>query len=396
MSKLDELRTSEEIAELETELELEDIESSVDTLKTRELVLNLGPQHPSTHGVYRAVMKVDGELVTEIDSQIGYLHRCFEKISETRTYAQFVPFTDRMDYISSMLNNWGFCLAVERLGDIEVPERAEYIRVIMGELNRVNSHLIFLTTAGLETGATTPFFYFFEEREKILRLYEKVCGARLTYNYIRIGGVAADLPNGWVDEAKAFVKELRANMVDYENLLLANYIFKKRLIGMAPFSKEDALRWGLTGPSLRASGVEYDVRKCDPYSVYPELDFQMAVSTDGDNYARVLVRAREIHESLSLVEQALNKLPDGPVMADGIPKSFKPAAGEAFGHIESSRGDLGFYIVSDGSTKPYRVKIQGPSFGNLQVFAPMGTGTYIADAVLVLGTLDPVFGEVDR
>ncbi|HEY3375775.1 MAG TPA: NADH-quinone oxidoreductase subunit D [Candidatus Aquicultor sp.] len=402
MSSLEELNTEKNnvqeqgLEAFETELALSESGMGVDTLQTQELTLNLGPQHPSTHGVFRAVIKVDGEVVTGIDSRIGYLHRCFEKIAENRTYPQFVPYTDRMDYVSSMHNNWSYVSAVEKLADIELPERAEYIRVIVGEFNRIASHLIFLTTAGMESGAVTPYFYFFDEREKILKLYEQVCGARLTFNYIRIGGVSGDLPEGWIDEAKRVVNEIRTNMKDYDRLLFQNYIFKKRFVGAAPFSREDALCWGLTGPSLRASGVPYDVRKSDPYSVYPELDFDICIAEEGDNYARVMVRFHELMMSLRIIDQALDKIPTGPVMAEGIAKTFKPPVGEAFAHIESSRGDLGYYIVSEGTTKPYRVKVQGPSFGNLQAFKPMATGTYLADTVLTLGTLDPVFGEVDR
>jgi NADH-quinone oxidoreductase subunit D len=365
-------------------------------IATDELMLNIGPQHPSTHGVLRVSVAIDGEVVTKIDPQIGYLHRCFEKIAEARTYTQFIPFTDRMDYISSMLNNWGYVMAVEKLADIEVPERAEYIRVLMGELNRISSHLIFYTTTGLEIGALTPFFWFFDDRERILALFEKASGARLTYNYMRIGGVRADLPDGWIDDARAFVVQLKDKLDEYFKILLGNFICKKRLVGIGPWPAEDALKWGLTGPALRASGVDYDVRKNDPYSIYQRFDFDIPVGKNGDCYDRVLMRFREIEQSLRIIEQALDAIPEGPVKAEGVPKVFKPPEGEAYAHVESSRGDLGFYVVSDGSTRPYRVKIQGPSFGNLQAFPAMGEGTYVSDAVIILGTLDPVFGEVDR
>ncbi|MBI4733375.1 MAG: NADH-quinone oxidoreductase subunit D [Rubrobacteridae bacterium] len=365
-------------------------------ISTDELILNVGPQHPSTHGVLRISMAIDGEVVTRIDPQLGYLHRCFEKIAEARTYTQFIPFTDRLDYISSMLNNWGYVMTVEKLADIEVPERAEYIRVLMGELNRISSHLIFYTTTGLEIGALTPFFWFFDDREQILSLFEKACGARLTYNYMRIGGVKADLPDGWVEEAHAFIKQFKDKLDEYFKILLGNYIGKKRMVGIGPCSAEDALKWGLTGPSLRASGVNYDIRKSDPYSIYPKLDFEVPLGENGDCYDRVLVRFREIEQSIYIIEQVLEMIPDGPVKAEGIPKVFRPPVGEAYAHVESSRGDLGSYVVSDGSTRPYRVKIQGPSFGNLQAFPAMGEGTYVSDSVIILGTLDPVFGEVDR
>lgn len=379
-----------------TELEAGVPDKDPGELKTEELELNLGPQHPSTHGVYRAVVKIDGELITSIDSHIGYLHRCFEKIAENRTYHQFVPFTDRMDYISSMLNNWGYAMAIEKLAGIEVPERAEYIRAIVGELNRIASHLIYYTTAGLDTGALTPFFWLFEAREHILTLFEKVSGARQTYNYVRIGGVSRDISGDWIDEAKAFIKLFKPLLDDFEKILLGNYIFKERMIGVGVLSAEDALQCGVTGPILRASGVPYDVRKDDPYSVYPRFEFDVAVCFNGDNYDRTYVRFEEMRQSIRIIEQAFDQIPDGPIMAEGLPWLLCPPPGEVFAHVESSRGDLGFYVVSDGGPKPYRVKIQGPSFANLQAFPAMATNSYIADAVAILGTIDPVFGEVDR
>lgn len=372
------------------------VDTGSDEIKSDVLKINFGPQHPSAHGVFRAVLSVDGEIITHIEPHIGYLHRCFEKIAENRTYTQFIPYTDRMDYISAMINNWAYVAAVEKLADITVPERAEYIRVIVAELQRMASHFVFLTTATLEAGALTPYFYYFEEREKVFWLFEQLCGARFTYNFMRIGGLRFDLPDGWLEQALAFVRELRTNMHEYDKLVLGNYIFKKRMKGIAPFSAEQALDWGLTGPSLRASGVDYDVRKNDPYSVYPRFDFDVILGHNCDNYERVVVRSKEIQESIKIVEQAIEQISDGPIKAEGIPKVFKPAAGEAFAHVESPRGDLGFYVVSDGTAKPYRVKIQGPSFGNLQVLPAMATGTYFSDFVLTFGTLDPVFGEVDR
>lgn len=398
MSKIEE-RQQPQVSEdnlLERELEFEEAQTDPDAIRTEELRINFGPQHPSAHGVFHAIFTVDGEIVTHIEPSIGYLHRCFEKIAENRTYTQFIPYTDRMDYVSSMLNNWGYVIAVEKLAGITVPERAEYIRVIVGELQRIASHLVLLTTAGLETGALTPYFYYFDEREKIFSLFEKVCGARLTYNYMRIGGVKADLPDGWLEETLSVVQKIQKNMLEYDKLLLGNYIFKKRMKGVAIFSAEQALDWGLTGPSLRASGLACDVRKDDPYSVYPRFDFDVVVKFAGDNYERIVARSEEIQQSIKIIKQAIEQIPDGPIMADGISKVFKPPVGEAFGHVESSRGDLGFYIISDGTTKPYRVKIQGPSFANLQALPAMSTGTYFGDVVLTLGTLDPVFGEVDR
>lgn len=397
MSKLEETefpKTS--LTELEKELKLEETKEGERDLKTEELTINFGPQHPSAHGVLRAIFKVDGEVVTKIEPHIGYLHRCFEKIAENRTYAQFMPFTDRMDYVSAMHNGWAYAMTVEKLADIKVPERAEYLRVIFAELQRIASHLLFLATTAVETGAVTPFFYFFDERERILWLFERLCGARLTYNYVRIGGVSADLPDGWIEDALAFVNRLEKTILDYDKLLLGGYIFKKRMKGVAPFSAEQALDWGLTGPPLRSTGVPYDIRKSDPYSVYPRMDFDVMVGDKGDNYDRVVIRSDEIKQSLKIVKQAIEQLPDGLIIAEGMAKDIRPPAGEAFAHVESSRGDLGYYIVSDGSIKPYRVKIQGPSFANLQAFPAMAKGTYFSDVVLTLGTLDPVFGEVDR
>ncbi|HCH00156.1 MAG TPA: NADH-quinone oxidoreductase subunit D [Actinobacteria bacterium] len=398
MSKLEEIKTSEvSLDGLGVDISSNgDAGESRTDIRSEELAINFGPQHPSAHGVFRAIFHVDGEVVTKIEPKIGYLHRCFEKIAENRTYTQFIPYTDRMDYVSSMLNNWAYVLTVEKLAGIEVPERAEYIRVIVGELQRIASHLVFLTTAGVETGAVTPYMYYFDEREQILNLFEGVCGARLTYNYMRIGGVSADLPDGWLEDTKVFLKRLAKTMDETDKLLLGNYIFKKRMIGMVPFTAEDALKWGLTGPSLRAAGVPYDIRKADPYSVYPRIDFDVCTRFNCDNYDRASIRSDEIRQSMRIIEQAIEQIPDGPVKAEGIPKVFKPAAGEAYGHVEASRGDLGFYIVSDGTTKPYRVKIQGPSFGNLQALPAMAEGSYFGDVILAFGTLDTVFGEVDR
>ncbi len=397
MSKIEETKVSKaNLAELEKELAFDETRESEPTLKTEELVLNFGPQHPSAHGVLRAIFNLDGEVVTKIVPYIGYLHRCFEKIAEKRTYSQFMPFTDRMDYVSSMHNGWAYAMTVEKLADIKVPERAEYLRVIFAEFQRIASHLLFLATTATEAGALSPFFYFFDERERILWLFERLCGARLTYNYVRIGGVSADLPDGWLEDALAFINRLEKTILEYDKLLLGGYIFKKRMKGVAPFSAERALDWGITGPPLRSTGIPYDIRRSDPYSVYPRMDFDVVIKDNGDNYDRVCIRSDEIKQSLKILKQAIEQLPDGPIIADGVAKDIRPPAGEAFAHVESSRGDLGYYIVSDGSIKPYRVKIQGPSFANLQAFPAIAEGAYLGDVVLTLGTLDPVFGEVDR
>jgi NADH-quinone oxidoreductase subunit D len=369
---------------------------SANRIVTEELMVNVGPQHPSTHGVFRAVVTVDGEVVTKVDPHIGYLHRCFEKIAENRTYAQFMPYTDRLDYISAMLSNWAYALAVEKLAGIEVPERAEYLRVIMGEFNRITSHLIYYSTTGMDTGALTPFFWLFEDREKILDLFEDVCGARQSFNYMRIGGVSADIPDGWIDRALKFFEYFEGHMVDLETILIGNSIFKQRMIGVGEFPSKAALRMGATGPCIRATGVPADVRRTDPYSIYDRFEFDIPVGKRGDNYDRTVVRFEEIRQSIRIIKQALERIPDGPIIAEGIPRLLCPPEGSAFAHIESSKGDLGFLIVSDGGPKPYRLKIQGPSFANLQAFPAIAKNSYVADMITILGTLDPVFGEVDR
>lgn len=362
---------------------------------TEEMMVNVGPQHPSTHGVFRAMVTVDGEVVTKLEPHIGYLHRCFEKLAENRTYEQFLPYTDRLDYITAMLSNWAYALAVEKLAGIKVPERAEYLRVIMGELNRISSHLIYYSTAGMDTGALTPFFWMFEDREMILDLFEEVCGARQTFSYIRIGGVSADIPDGWTDKVLKFFDHFDKHLVDLEAILLGNSIFKQRMVGVGQFPAKAALRMGATGPCIRASGVPADVRRTDPYSIYDRFEFDIPVGRNGDNYDRTLVRFEEIRQSIRIIKQALDHIPNGPITAN-VPRLLCPPVGMAFAHIESSKGDLGFLLVSDGGPKPYRLKIQGPSFANLQAFPAIAKNSYVADMITILGTLDPVFGEVDR
>ncbi|MBE0447514.1 MAG: NADH-quinone oxidoreductase subunit D [Actinobacteria bacterium] len=399
MSKLEEQKLPDKLPDslLEREFEIEELKSRPeDTIVSQELTINIGPHHPSTHGVFRAIMDMDGEIITRIEPVIGHLHRCFEKIAENRSYAQFMPFTDRMDYTSAMLNGWAYAMAVEKLAGIQVPERAEYLRVIAGELNRAISHLMTYTFSGLEAGAVTPFFWWFEERDKLLDLFEEIAGARMTFNYARIGGVSGDAPDGWFDRVRDFIKTLRSNLDEYYKLLFGNYIFKKRMKGIGVISAEEAIRLGITGPCLRASGVNYDVRKADPYSIYPRFDFEVPISYKGDNYDRMYMRFLELQQSLRIVEQALDQIPDGPIMAEGVPRLVCPPPGEVYAHVESSRGALGYYIVSDGSPKPYRVKIQAPSFGNLQAFTSMVVNNYFADVIMIFGTFDPCFGEVDR
>jgi len=363
-------------------------------LRTETYTLNMGPQHPSTHGVLRVVLELDGETVVRAQPVIGYLHRGIEKLAEARTYPQFIPYTDRLDYISGMNNNLGYCQAVEKLLGAEVPPRAEYLRVIMAELNRIASHMIFFASIAIDLGASTGMMYAFRDREKILDLFDMVCGARMTFNYIRIGGVAADVPEEFLTGVQRFLDYFPSALAEYHGLITGNEIFYHRLKGMCILSREQALDLGLTGPMLRAAGIAYDVRKVEPYGVYDRFTFNIPVGTVGDNWDRYLLRLKEMEESASIIRQALNSLPDGPVMAK-IPKVIKPPAGEVYHRVENPRGELGFYIVSDGSVKPYRLHIRRPSFVNLQALDPMCRGVKIADVIAALAVLDPVLGEVD-
>lgn len=364
-------------------------------IRTELVEINMGPQHPSTHGVLRLAVTLDGEVVVECHPDVGYLHRGIEKLAEMRTWVQFIPITDRLDYLASMLGNAAYIYAVEKLGAIEVPERAEYIRVIMMELQRVASHLVFFGTMALDLGATTPFLYAFREREDILDLFEMVCGARLTYNYFRPGGVSRDLPAGFAQKCKAYIKKQRERLPEYDDLFTNNQIFIARTRNVGIISAEDAINYSLSGPSLRGSGIAYDVRRADPYSVYDKLDWQVITYPDGDALSRFMVRVMEIRQSLSIVEQALDSLPEGELKCK-TPQRLKLPAGEVYHHIESARGDLGVYLVSDGGEKPYRLKWRAPSFINLGALNLMVKGWKIADVVAILGSLDIVLGEVDR
>jgi len=364
-------------------------------IRTEALQLNMGPQHPSTHGVFRFVLDLDGEIVVNARPDIGYLHRGVEKLAEKRTYVQFVTLTDRTDYLASMLQNQVYAQAVEKLMSIDVPERAEFIRVIMMELNRIASHLVFVGTFGLDLGASTPFIYCFREREDIMDIFEAVCGARLTYSYIRPGGVSRDLPAGLADKIRAFLKKMPARLDEIDDLLSKNEIFIVRSRDVGVISGEDAVDYAMSGPNLRGSGVAFDVRKDHPYSVYDRLQFDVVMQPAGDCLSRYLVRNREIRESLKLVEQALDMLPEGDYTAK-VPRALKPPAGEVYTRIESARGDLGVYLISDGSVNPYRLHWRPPSFISLAAVGQMVKGWKIADAVAILGSLDIVLGEVDR
>ena len=364
-------------------------------IKLEEMYLNMGPQHPSTHGVLRLGIKMEGEVIVEAIPDVGYLHRGTEKLTETKDYSQIVHLTDRMDYIAAMNNNAGYVMAVEKLMEQEVPERAEFIRVIVCELNRIASHLLFFGTYGVDMGAVTPFLYGFREREPILDLFEKLCGARLTYSYMRIGGVAEDLPAGFVEECTDFLKYFRVKLDEYDDLLTYNPIFMDRTQGIGVMSAEQAVAYGITGPMLRASGLPYDLRKDEPYSVYDRFDFEVPVTQNGDCWDRYYVRMQEMRESCRIVEQALDQLPPGPHQAK-TPRIIKPQRGEAYVEIENPRGQLGYYLVSQGEPSPYRLHVRGPSFINLQVLPDLLKGLKIGDVVAILGSVDIVLGEVDR
>ena len=369
-------------------------------LKADQMFINFGPQHPSTHGVLRIALTVEGEVVVKAAPDVGYLHRGMEKLFEARTYSQALILTDRLDYISAMHNNLAYCLAVERLAGVQVPLRAEYLRVLTAELNRIASHLVFFGTFAVDMGAFTPFLYAFREREMILDLFEMLCGGRLLYSYVRVGGVSADLPADWTEKCREFITFFKPRLKDYDTLLSTNPIFKSRTDGVGRISAAQALSWGLSGPNLRASGPDYDVRKAEPYSVYDKLNFKVPVALTGSCWDRYYCRMLEMGQSAEIALQCLDALaatelaPE--IMTKGVPKMLKPAAGQAYAHVEASRGDLGFYAVSDGSLSPYRMHVRGPSFLNVAILQEILTGCKIADVVAILGSLDIVLGEVDR
>jgi NADH-quinone oxidoreductase subunit D len=364
-------------------------------IKTQEFIVNVGPHHPSTHGVCRLMLTLDGEKVVKIVPFIGYLHRAIEKICENRTYAQCIPLFDRFEYVTSMSCNYIFAAAAEKLAAIEVPERAEYLRVIMLELNRIASHLIFYGVTAMDIGALTPFLYGLRERELIIDLFEMTCGQRLTYNYIRVGGVSKDIPEQFIPDCRKAIKIIRRKLVDYEGLLNENPIWLKRNVGVGYLPADLAIAYGVSGPVLRASGVKYDLRKDDPYSIYDRFDFEVACRPNGDCYDRYLVRLDEIKQSLRIIEQALDGLPEGPIKAKVSP-NFKPPAGEVYTRIENSRGEMGVYLQSDGGKKPLRVKARGGSYNQLQVLPYFGTGGLVADLVAIFASLDVIMPEVDR
>jgi len=392
-----------------------------ETGKLGEVVtINMGPQHPSTHGVLRIVLNLDGETIVDARPEVGYLHRGVEKLAENRTYHQFIPLTDRLDYVSSLSNNLAYCLAVEKFFDVDIPRRADYLRVIFAELTRISSHLVWLGTHALDIGAMTVFLYAFREREMVLDLFELATGQRLTGSWIRVGGVKEDVPEGFFDKAKEFISIFDEKIDTYEGLLTKNRIWVNRTVGIGKISKEDALSYGTSGPIMRGSGIKFDLRKDQPYSVYDEIDFEVPVYEEGDVYSRYMVRIDELRQSNRIVKQAIDKIPAGPVMTSDprvslpshedvyekmealirrfyiMSKGFKVPKGETYASIESTKGELGFYIVSDGESKPYRLKIRTPSFVNLGALLVMSKGYMLADMVSVIGSIDIVLGEIDR
>ncbi len=386
----------------------------------RTMILNMGPQHPSTHGVLRLILEIDGENVVRMMPDIGYLHTGIEKTCEAKFYQQVVPLTDRIDYLCPMTNNLCYVLAVEKLLDMEIPSRAQWIRVMLNELTRINSHLVWLGTHALDIGAMSVFLYCFREREDVLRLFEAVSGQRMMTSYFRVGGLALEPPLGFFDRVKHFTDRFPARIDEYEELLTTNPIWVERTKGVAYISPEDALALGASGPTLRASGVDIDLRRDMPYSSYEKFQFKVPVSKDGDVFARYMCRVQELRESNKIVQQTLAGVPEGPIKADApkvvlpdrekmktqmealiyhfkiITEGFAVPAGEVYQAVESPRGEMGYYIVSDGTAKPYRVHMRGASFANLQSLPKMCEGRLIADVVAAIGSIDIILGEIDR
>jgi len=364
-------------------------------IRTEEMLLNVGPQHPSTHGVFRLIVKIDGETITDSEPVIGYLHRGTEKLAENLNYTQIIPYTDRLDYVSAMTNNYVLCHAVETMMGLEIPERAEFLRVIVMEMNRIASHLVWWGTYLLDIGAMSPFLYAFKDREMILDMFNELCGARLTYNYMRIGGVKWDAPPGWIEKAKEFVAHMKRQLPDYHSLVTGNEIFINRLKGIGKYDTATALNYSLSGVMLRCTGVKWDLRKNEPYSIYNRFEFDVPTAVEGDCFSRYQLRMAEIEQSLRILEQALDQFPsEGEVMGK-VPRVIRPPVGETFVRIESPRGEIGVYIASQGKDKPWRLKLRRPSFTNLQILPTLLKGENIANMVAILGSIDIVLGEVD-
>ncbi len=407
---------------------MENIEDKANTelengarLSSREMTINMGPQHPATHGVLRLVLDLDGENIAKCTPYVGYLHRGVEKLAEHRNYMQILPLTDRLDYISSMSNNLGYCYAVEKLFDIELPERTEYIRTIVGELSRIANHLLWLATHALDIGAMTVFLYCFREREEILDFFERISGARLTVTYPRVGGLKNDVDKEWLDDVYAFTEEFPKKVADYETLINKNRIWLKRTKGIGVISAEEAINWGLSGPVLRGSGVPYDIRKISSYGVYDKVKWEVCVGKNGDIYDRYRVRMDEFIQSNSIVRQCVEQIPEGPIMADA-PKFTLPAKdkvltdmehlihhfvlitkgpqtapeGELYMATETPKGEMGFFFVSDGTGKPYRMRVRSPSFVHVSALPKITEGEYVADLIGNIGSIDIVLGECDR
>lgn len=368
---------------------------STTVLGADEIILNMGPQHPSTHGVLRVKLKLDGEKVIDSECIIGYLHRGVEKIGENRTYPQFAPYVDRTDYVAAVSNGLGYCEAVEKLLGAEAPPRARWVRTILAELQRVASHLLWLGTHALDIGAMTPLFYTFREREEVLKIFEKYCGARLTTHAFRIGGLQYETYDGFEEDVKAFCRDLDKKIDEYEDLLTDNRIWVERTRNVGVLTAEEAIALGATGPVLRGSGVRWDIRKAFPYAAYDQFQFDIPIGERGDTYDRYLVRLQEMRQSRRILLQAIDNIPEGPILAR-VGKVIKPPPGEVYHSIEAPKGELGYYIVSDGTVQPYRMRIRPPSFVNLQAFDKMVRGHLVADVVAIIGTLDIVLGEVDR
>jgi NADH-quinone oxidoreductase subunit D len=364
-------------------------------LDANELVINMGPQHPATHGVLRVKLRLDGERVLGTECIIGYLHRGVEKIAENRTYVQFAPYVDRMDYVAAVTNGMGYCEAVEKLLGVDLPPRAQYTRMILAELQRIASHLLWLGTHALDIGAMTPVFYTFREREEILKIFENYCGARLTTHAFRIGGLQYDLYDGFEKEVTKFCDYFLPKIDEYEELLTTNRIWMNRTKKVGILSAKDAIALGVTGPVLRGSGVKWDIRKAQPYEAYDKVEFEIPTGQNGDTYDRYIVRVQEMRQAIRIIRQSVERIAPGPIFGK-VGKVIKPPAAEVYHSVEAPKGELGYFVVSDGSTHPYRVRVRPPSFVNLEALDIMSRGHLVADIVAIIGTLDIVLGEVDR
>jgi len=366
-------------------------------LETIDINVNVGPQHPATHGVFRMVISVDGEIVKDLDPVIGYMHRGNEKLPENLDYRQVIGFHDRTDYLAQFNTEHCWVEAVERLGGITPTERSQYIRVILAELNRITSHLMFVGAFGTDVGLFgTSFMYAFRDRETVQDYFEEITGERMMYNYFRPGGVAWDVPEDFVDRTRQIVAQVRKGVNDLDSLMMANEVVLARCRGLSPMTPAKAINWGITGPLLRAAGVPHDLRRAEPYSIYDRFDFDIPTGTTGDVYERIVVRMEEMRQSCRIVEQALDQLPDGPIMAEGVKRVLRLPPGEIYMRVESPRGEYGVFLVSTGSEKPYRHKVRGASFCNLSALREMSIGHYVADVILILGSIDIVLCEVDR